>query len=182
MEKLLLKVISILDKLGIKYFVTGGCAVSVWGHMRSTADIDIVVKLVEAKIGPLLQALKEISKAGYVDGDVARYAIIHKGEFNFIDPETGFKVDFWIAKDDKRLEIEYKRRKAKRFDGKKVYFISAEDLILNKLIWHKETGSSRHLEDAESIFRNSKVDLKYIKKWAKYYGVLEILKNLKYKI
>lgn len=182
LEKLLLKIASILDKLRIKYFVTGSLAVSVWGRPRSTADIDIVIKLVEPQVEPLAKALRKIFQAGYIDEDTARYAIRTKGEFNFIDPDTGLKVDFWIIKDDKATEVEYSRRIAKKVDSQRIYFVSPEDLILNKLIWYKQTDSNRHLEDIEGILEKSKLDLKYLKKWAKYKGVLGILnKTLKKK-
>ena len=180
-EKLLLDVVSVLDKLKIKYFITGGYAVSVWGSPRSTADIDIVVEFIKPDVDLLLRALRKISNAGYVDEDTAKYAIIHKGEFNFIDPETGLKVDFWVSKKDKRAETEYKNRIAKKINNKKVYFISPEDLIISKLIWYNETMSSRHLEDAESVIKISKIDLNYLKKQANLLNVLEVLNSILYK-
>lgn len=177
-EKLLLKVTSILDKLKIKYFITGSLAVSVWGRPRSTADIDIVIKLVEPQVEYLAGALRKISQAGYIDEDAARYAIRHKGEFNFIDPDTGLKVDFWVVKDNKATEVEYNQRIAKKIDSQRIYFISPEDLVLNKLLWYKQTDSDRHLEDIEGVLEKSKLDLKYLKKWAKYKGVLRILNKI----
>jgi len=178
LEKLLFKIIPIFEKLGIKYFITGGFAVSVWGKPRATFDIDIVVELIEPKISFLAKALRKISQAGYIDEETAKEAIKNKKEFNFIDPETGLKIDFWIMKDDKRAKIEYSRRIVKKINGQRIYFISPEDLILNKLLWHKETQSSRHLEDVESILKFSKVDLNYLKKWAVYLNVSETLKEV----
>lgn len=74
-EKLLLKVVPILDELQIDYYITGGFAVSVWGRPRATFDIDIVVKLVEPKVRPLAEALREISKFGYIDEETAKEAL-----------------------------------------------------------------------------------------------------------
>lgn len=39
LEKLLIKIAEILEKLSVDYFVTGGFAVSVWGRPRATFDI-----------------------------------------------------------------------------------------------------------------------------------------------
>lgn len=181
-EKLLLKITPILDELNIDYFVTGGFAVSVWGRPRATFDIDIVIKLIEPQIDPLARALRKISEAGYVSEDAAKEAIRRKGEFNFIDSETGLKVDFWITKDDPKSMIEFKRRIAKKIDGREVYFLSPEDLILNKLDWYKQTESTRHMEDVESILKISKVDVEYIKKWAEKQSTLEIFENLLNKV
>ena len=180
-EKLLLDIVEVLSGLKIKYFITGGFAVSVWGRPRSTADIDIVIELVELQIEPLLKALRKISEAGYIDEDTAKYAVRNRGEFNFIDPETGIKVDFWLMKENQIAKNQYSRRKTKIINKIKINFISPEDLIINKLIWHKETMSSRHLEDIKSIISISRIDKDYIQKIAKYLNLEDILREIKFK-
>lgn len=176
-EKLLLKITPILDKLKIDYFITGGFAVSVWGRPRATFDIDIVVKIIEPKIEPLANLLKSISKKGYIDKEIARQAVEQKGEFNFIDPDTGLKVDFWVEKDDLETKAQFNRRIVKKINNKKVYFISPEDLILNKLKWYKQTDSARHFEDIESIFKISgkKLNKDYLSQQADRLGFLDII-------
>ncbi|MEK7579793.1 MAG: hypothetical protein AAB469_01205 [Patescibacteria group bacterium] len=179
-EKLLLKVAPILDEFEIDYYITGGFAVSVWGRPRATFDIDIVINLLEPKVKPLVEALRKISKYGYIDEESAKEALKRKGEFNFIDPETGLKVDFWITKGNKTAKTEFGRRVAKKVGDQKVYFISPEDLILNKLIWYEKSGgSSRHIEDVESVFKISseKLDKTYLKKQAAKLGVAKQLKR-----
>ncbi|MCX6724089.1 MAG: hypothetical protein NT155_02865 [Candidatus Staskawiczbacteria bacterium] len=52
-EELLAEIAKILKDLKISYAITGGFAVSVWGRPRYTADIDIVVELIEKNIKPL---------------------------------------------------------------------------------------------------------------------------------
>ena len=142
-------------------------------------DIDIVIKLVEPKIKQLASALRKISKYGYIDEEAAKEALKRKGEFNFIDPETGFKVDFWITKDDENSKIEFKRKIIKKIDGEKVNFISPEDLILSKLAWYEKSASDRHLEDIESVFkvRKKKLDINYLKKQAAKIDASDLLKK-----
>ncbi len=67
--------------------------------------------------------------------------------------------------------------------GEKVYFSSAEDLILMKLSWYKISPSDRQLDDVKSILKISgdKLDARYLNKWAKKLGVLKILNRLKNK-
>ena len=179
-EKLLIKIAKILSDLEIKYFVAGGFAVSVWGRPRATFDIDIIVKLIEPQAVPLLKALKEISKAGYADENMIKDAIRHNGEFNFIDPNSGLKVDFWVIKEESSKPPELKNRKLKKISGQNVYFVSPEDLILSKLQWYQETQSSRHLEDVQSVFKISgeKLNMNYLKQWAEKLELLNILKEL----
>ena len=87
-------------------------------------------------------------------------------------------MDFVIKKDNEFARLEIQRAIKKDFHGQKVYFISPEDLILIKLLWYKNSGSTRHWEDAESILKITEVDLKYIKDWANSQSTLAILEDL----
>ena len=177
--RLLIKIAQILEELKIDYCVSGGYAVSVWGRPRSTLDIDIVVKLQVEVVAGLARKLRFLSKVGYLDESLAEGAARHGGEFNFIHPESGIKIDFWvIKKGDKIGEQELSRRVVKKIDGQKIYFISSEDLILSKLRWFKESGSDRHLDDIKSVLKFSKIDLKYLKQQAIQRGVWDILSKL----
>lgn len=175
---LLVNIAKILKQLKIPYIVTGGIAVLIWGRPRFTADIDIIVELQPEKIDDFEKALLGLSKAGYIDKESIRQALYRQGEFNFIDGETGVKVDFWILKEKDPFDTSrLKRKMAKNILGERVYFTSPEDLILIKLKWYKQTQSNRHLEDVESIVKisGSKLDMKYLKQWARKLGVLGIL-------
>jgi len=121
--------------------------------------------------------LREISKAGYADENMIKDAIRYNGEFNFIDPNSGLKVGFWVLKEKDSNSPELKNRKLKKISGQNVYFASPEDLILSKLQWYQETQSSRHLEDIQSVLNISgkKIDMKYLKRWAKKLEVLDTL-------
>lgn len=169
---LLIKIAGILDELQIPYLVTGGLAVLVWGRPRFTADIDIVIETQAEAREKIYQKLLTVGK-GYIDEEEIKKAIEAQGEFNFIDGESGIKVDFWISKDDDFDASRLKRRVAREVLGRKIYFTSPEDLILIKLVWYKESGSSRHLEDIESVVKISgeKLDHLYIEKWVEKLGL-----------
>jgi len=174
---LLLKIAEILDKFKIPYVVTGGMAVSVWGRTRYTADVDIVIELLEKNINLLAKELLDVDKDVYVSEDAIREALQNKGEFNFIHPQSGLKVDFWVVKNNFNKQ-EIKRAVVRKIDGKKVNFVSPEDLILSKLLWHQLSQSTRQLEDIESVLKISKVDMNYIKNWAEKQGTIDTLNNL----
>lgn len=175
-EELLLKIVKILKKLKISYFITGGFAVAVLAKPRFTADIDIVIKLSEERIGEIIKHLKSIDKNVYLpDEEIIKEAIEQKEEFNFIHPATGLKVDFWI----RRYPFErFERVVVKKINGQKVNFISSEDLVLSKLIWYKEGRGAKQLEDIKSLLEIAEPNLNYIKNWAKKSSTIKILDGI----
>lgn len=179
MLDLIKKIAGILDELKIDYCITGGFAVSVWGRLRSTFDIDIVVKLKQEKIKLIAKQLRLLSKAGYVDELAAVEAVNRGGEFNYIHSDSGIKIDFWVIKKDDKIGIsELKRRIGKNIGKQKIYFISPEDLILSKLRRYKESRSARHLEDIESVLKISKINKSYLLKEAKRQSNAQILEKI----
>ncbi len=180
---LLVSVANILEQLGLRYLVTGGMAVFIWGRPRFTADIDIVVEIAESDIGKLEAALKALGKAGYVDADAMREAVREHGEFNFVDGSSGVKVDFWAMQPDAFDQSRLDRRAAKKILGRNVYFSSAEDLLLMKLRWYRQSGSMRNMEDARSIvdISGDALDWRYIEAWAAKLGVANELGKLREK-
>lgn len=179
-EELLIKISKILESLRIPYAVTGGFAVTVWGKPRYTADIDIVVELLEKNIKPLAKELLAIDKNVYADEEMMKDALIYKGEFNFIHPDTGFKVDFFVQDNNFYNKLKIKRAILRNIYGQKIFFVSPEDLILSKLLWSEESYSQKQSEDIKSVLRNTKIklDLKYIKKWAEKQGTTETLNKV----
>ena len=174
-EKLLCKIVKILEKLNIPYIVTGGYAVAVLAKPRFTADIDIVIELLPQKISLLSKELFSIDRDVYVSEKAIEEALEQKGEFNFIHPQTGLKVDFWI----KKYPFErFEKAIVVRVGKQDVKFISPEDLILSKLIWYKERQGAKQLEDVSAILEISRPDLDYIKEWAIKQTTIEILNKI----
>lgn len=180
-HQLLVALVKILDRLKIPYMVTGGIAVLMWGRIRLTADIDVVIKLKQNKIAVLRKALLFLGKHIYLDADAMQEALKSYGEFNLIHADSGLKVDFWILNDRDPFDASrFKRRIYKSKSGLRLAFIAPEDLILSKLKWYRESGSIRQLEDVESILQISGKDLNiaYLKKWAQKIGVSKFLNRL----
>ncbi|MBU4369641.1 nucleotidyltransferase [Patescibacteria group bacterium] len=177
-ESLLCEVAKILQELKIPYVITGGFAVAIWGRPRFTADIDIIVELLDKNILSLAKRLLLLDEDSYLDITAIKNALVNRGEFNFIHANTGMKVDFWIRNSEfDRLKI--KRAVCKQIKHRKINFVSPEDLILSKLLWYKKNKSERELEDIKSILKFSKIDLKYIKKFSQKHSTENIFKKIK---
>ena len=57
MESDLLRIFEALERAGAKYLVVGGVAVVLHGHLRVTADVDLVIKLEPNNVRTSMQAL-----------------------------------------------------------------------------------------------------------------------------
>lgn len=178
-EKLLVSIARILDRIKIPYVVTGSFALAVWGRPRYTADIDVVIQFLPQKLDELADALLAIDKNVYLDRAAMQEALERHGEFNFIHPASGLKVDFWVLKNEPYARKQIKRGITKQISGQKIKFISAEDLILSKLVWYKSTQSERQLEDVKSVLKMQKrLDLRYIRQYARAQSTEELLESL----
>jgi predicted nucleotidyltransferase len=56
------QVIAALNEAGVRYIVVGGVAVVLHGHLRVTADLDLVVQLAR---GNVLEAMRALTRLGY---------------------------------------------------------------------------------------------------------------------
>jgi hypothetical protein len=166
-----------LDAAGIRYMVTGSIAGGHYGHPRMTRDIDLVVELVEADAPRLAAALVDAFAA---DVERIRDAIARQAFFNLIHHDAVVKVDFVIRKDvPYRLE-EFGRRRQVEVDGHTLWMVSAEDLVLSKLLWAKDSGSELQRRDVRGILAVQKATLNraYLERWAVQLSVDQLLREV----
>lgn len=176
-EKVICKVIDILEENNIQYMLTGGIVVNYYGRPRFTHDVDLIIQIhIEdaEKIVTLFEKEFYISKDGVIE------AIKCKGMFNLIHFETIFKVDCFILKDEEHSMTSFPRRQKELIFGREIYIASCEDIILTKLYWYKKSGIQKHYEDVVGIFeiQQNKIDLDYVKKWAEKLSFLEIIEEI----
>lgn len=172
------KVIRDLEKNKIPYLISGGFAVNVWGRIRTTHDLDVIIAISPKDIASFKKIfnLKEF----YFSEEAAKQAALAKTTFNVIHHETGLKIDFWILKDDIFSKSQLRRCKKAKFFGQPIYFIGPEDLILVKLKWYKESESDRHYFDALSIYQTQKrLNKRYLEKWAEIQETTKFLEKIK---
>ncbi len=179
-EGLLKKINAILEELNIPHGVTGGFAIVIWGKPRYTADIDVIIELADSNIKPLAQKLLAIDKDVYADEDMMKEALQYHGEFNFVHPQTGLKVDFFVQEKNPYNKLKMQRVVFRDIEGQKIPFISPEDLIISKLMWSRGNNSQKQFEDIKSIIRNPNIrlDMEYLNSWAERQEVLDVLTTL----
>lgn len=131
MLQFLQTIIEFLHRENISYMLSGSVAMSVYTIPRSTRDIDFVINLQAKDVEKLSSHFKE---GYYCDKDAVNDAIQHQTMFNIIDHATSFKADFVILKTQPFRQKEFERRIKADFFGLPIYVVTAEDLLLSKLI------------------------------------------------
>jgi hypothetical protein len=142
--------------------LSGSVAMSVYVLPRATRDFDFVIHLHPQDVEALVNHFKD---GYYCDSDAIREALHRKTMFNIIDHASGFKADFVILKDNEYRLTEFGRRAQVDFAGMPIYIVTAEDLLLSKLIWIQELQSAIQMEDIRSLAVVSNMDWNYVNLW-----------------
>lgn len=162
--------------------VTGSIAAILYGKPRLTHDMDIVLIFPRQKIGLFCQhfdtdefycppsevILEEIQR-----GD--------QGHMNIIDNTSGFKIDLYPFGDDPLVQWGFENRKKVEILTKETICLAPpEYVILKKLIYFKEGGSQKHLEDIRAMLEVSgpNIDTTIIKNWATKLRLEEALQKV----
>jgi hypothetical protein len=170
---LLLVVADVLDRAGIRYFVSGSMASMAYGEYRSTLDVDVVIYLKLGQISALLDAFEQPDY--YLAVEAIHDALEHCSQFNVIHVKSGLKVDFMTPDDTYHNQLRFERaRQLEVAPGRAVWFSSPEDVILKKLEYFKMGGSDKHLRDIASMIKISgdTFDRAYLDQWAVKLGVM----------
>lgn len=177
---ILLEIAQILKQYKIPYLLTGSFAVSYYGIPRATHDIDFVIEIHQKNLEKLKIVLKKLSKDYLAEQLEIENPPDRSFQFNVYHPETGLKIDFWLVKKDEFEENKFKRKKEIFIARQKISLISAEDLILTKLLWCKDIKSERHLKDCQGILKiqEDKLDFKYLQNWVKKLEVTKLFKEI----
>jgi hypothetical protein len=178
-DELLRFTVDALEGLQIPYMLVGSLASAVYGEPRLTQDIDIVI----APTMPQLDALCAAYSPGdfYVSQEAAREAFNSRGQFNVLDPSSGNKIDFMIAKTDAWGSEQLARRERMLLlPDRHGYAARPEDLILSKMQYFEEGGSEKHLRDIASMLKMSanRIDRAYLEEWVETLGLDETWKSI----
>jgi hypothetical protein len=163
-----------LDRLQLRYAVTGSTATIAYGEARFTNDIDVVVDFPLSRVNEFLATFP--SPGFYVSRPAVESAIKARKQFNIIRPDSALKVDVIVA-----TESEFDRERLDRSQplpvlaDRAVSFASPEDVIIKKLQYFHEGRSEKHLRDIAGVLRvqGDLIDRDRISDWSKRLGLSE---------
>jgi len=175
-------VVEILDDAGVPYMLTGSLASAYYAIPRATQDLDVVIATEEVGINHVFQGLQ---KAGwYVDRDAAIEAYRTRGQFNAIDPSSGWKVDLIVRKDRAYSRIEFDRREQVSLLDLEVWIASLEDVLIAKLEWSRLGDSALQRRDVLQLLERAweRIDHSYVEKWVAELGLSSEWENARKKV
>lgn len=167
------------NKLSVDYMVTGSFAMSAYGEIRYTRDIDIVIQIDRADVAGFASAFAD---KYYVSDLSIERAIDHRSIFNMVNLETGEKIDCIIQKDTEFARVSFGRRRRAIVSGIEFWTTTKEDLMIAKLNWARESHSEMQIRDIANLSYDE-YESTYVAGWVEILGLSGIWNEvLKWKI
>lgn len=147
--------VKFLEDSGYRYAVIGGIALSQWGVVRITRDVDLKVLVPDTDYESIRKAIRTAfpnrARQDARENPLIISVIIHDVIIDFLLAVPGYE------------ELIIKRAKCRRLDGISALVCSAEDLIIQKAI----AGRGRDWPDIEALLieQRGKLDEGYIEDW-----------------
>lgn len=142
--------------------LSGSVAMSLYIVPRATRDFDFIIHLDPKNLD---QFIMNFGEGYYCDKDAINDAIRRQSMFNIIDHASGFKADFVVLKSDPFRQTEFNRRVQIDYYGQLISVVTAEDLLISKLIWIQDIQSALQMEDIRNLSALQTLDWEYIKTW-----------------
>lgn len=171
LEEALKAILRVIKRQEIPYMVMGGMALSIWGRIRATYDVDVALAVEEARLPHLLKGLQSVhfltAPPQAMRGHrlfVCRYLKSTKG--------LPVEVDLFVAKGDYQRQA-IVRAVTVAIGREKIRVISPEDLILYKLLADRPIDRL----DVQMILEEHKgrLDKRYLARWAQKLGISRAL-------
>jgi predicted nucleotidyltransferase len=141
----------------VDFAFTGGVAVGVWAAPRQTKDVDLCGSLPVAQVDRLLGLQDGIRSGSGELPDIVRFRV------------DDWDVDLFVSKDAYDREC-LRRAIAVEVDGVQVRVVTAEDLLIHKMIKlrHDRKRLLQDLADVRAVVdaRGDGLDWEYIRRWA----------------
>jgi hypothetical protein len=170
-----------LERIGVRYYVTGSLASAFYGEPRATNDADLVAELATYH-QPALR--RELAGRFYLDEADFNEAVKNGRSFNLIDDIQLAKVDIFCPHDAYSAAALSRANRKQLVRGdltSEVSISSPEDSILSKLRWYRlgNEVSDRQWKDILGVLaaQEGVLDQTYLSRWANELKVADLLEN-----
>jgi len=161
-----------LNALGAEYMIPGATAAILYGQPRVTNDLDLVIALDEDSLAPLFAQFPD--DAFYLPPESAVRAEQGRprGHFNILHLESGYKADVYLAGSDPFHAWAFARRRTFHWTSDLALPVAPpEYVIVRKLEYYREGGSTKHPADIRAIIASTAVDRAAVTEWSERLGL-----------
>lgn len=170
-----------LEQLGFRYMVTGSVASMLYGEPRLTNDVDIVLELDPAG-APALRAAFSSADFYCPPEDEIRIEAARpsRGHVNVLHLPTALKADLYFAGDDWLHQWALPRCRTIEVRDRKIRLAPPEYVIVRKLTFFREGGSSKHIRDVRGLLASCRgsLDLPALRTLLAHEGVLDVWREV----
>lgn len=160
--------------------VTGSVASMLYAEPRFTADVDVV-----ARISAPEDLRRAFSSADYYCPPAEVIAVemarpMH-GRVNVLHTPSALKADVYLAGEDPLHAWAIALRRRFEVGGREVWVAPPEYVILRKLLFFREGGSSKHVRDVRALLaaQGGKLDFGTLERLAAERGVGSLLDEIR---
>ena len=157
------------------WMMVGSVAGFLYGRIRATADMDLVLDCRGLDPARLAHAF---SPEYMLDEEMVRDSVQRRMMFNALPLlGGGLKVDIAPLPNHPFDQSAFERKRYVEWQGLGIPTVSPDDLVLSKLRWAKESLSDRQLADVHAIMAMELVDEDddYFRNWIRRLGLSEAL-------
>jgi hypothetical protein len=157
-----------LEPTGVPMAIMGGLAVSAWGHLRATQDVDVLIGVESPGFAPILEKAYEAGLRPKRDPVLFRIDQQYIAQLLYTPPEIQWhvQVDLLLVSSEYQ-KVAIARRVMTTLSGldMPIAVLSCEDVILHKLI----AGRIIDRADAAMLLRENRpeIDFNYLIGWIK---------------
>jgi predicted nucleotidyltransferase len=156
LESAVAEVATALEAIPVPYMLIGGLAVSSWGEVRSTLDVDVTIWTEPERLD---QTVSEIGKS---------LKVLAKDPVSFVRrtrvlpaaSSREIRIDIVFASLPAEKHIIIQRAQPKKIGGKTIQVASVEDLVFMKLASERP----KDIQDSRALLRRFRktIDRKYL--------------------
>jgi hypothetical protein len=137
----MIPIIEVFESLGIRYYLSGSIACSVYGLPRGAQDIDVVADIQTEHVSALV---KHLQGAYTINAQTLRDAIAQRNAFSLLHLSSLVKVDVMLPRGTPFDSLVSQRaRQLSLIEGyQPIWIASPEDVVLMRLEWYRDCGAT----------------------------------------
>lgn len=162
--------VGLFERMGVPYAIMGGMAVRIHALPRPTFDVDFTASISREDLPEVYRAVEDLGfsiPAAQADGWVDAVRGLPVIKFQWFIASHVIDVDVFLAETPFQNEL-LKRRQRHGAEGWEGWFVTAEDLILLKLLADRPKD---RVDIGDILLLQPKLDEAYLREWAGRLGV-----------